>query len=163
MAGAKGKYDPEQTPQLILDLTLKYATDIEIARALGIHYATYYRWLNDYPELQEIITHAKRIRAQKLVPKMEKIAKGYNYSERTEEYMESNGKTTPKKIKITKKHYPPNEKALRFFLTNGLPEEYKNKQDLEHHGEIDTGTSVLVYLPDNSRDIKEEYCDSDSE
>ncbi len=157
-AGAKGKYNPKQTPQLILDLTLKYATDIEIAKALGIHYSTYYRWINEYPELQTAIKHAKQIRAQKLIPKLKKRAMGFNYTEVTEECMEINGKPTPapKRVKTVKKHYPPDVGALKFLLTNGLPDEYRNKQELEHHGEIQGGASVMVYLPDNERDTKEE-------
>ncbi len=154
-AGAKGKYDPKQTPQLILDFTLKYATDIEIAKALGIHYTTYYRWLKDHPDLQEVITHAKRIRAQKLVPKLKKRAEGFTYKEVTIEELE--GVTdSPRRLKTVKKHYPPDVGALKFLLTNGLPDEYRNKQELEHHGEIQGGASVMVYLPDNERDTKEE-------
>lgn len=150
MAGPRGKYNPETTPQLIFDLTLRYATDLEICKAIGISADTYYRWLSEKSELSDLITRAKRIRAQKLVPKLEKRAKGFSFTETTQERDSKSGEmVVTKKVRKT---VPPDVAALKFFLTNGLPDEFKNKQELDHTGQIETGAQVLFYIPGNGRD-----------
>jgi len=148
-AGPKGKYDPVNTPKLVFDLTLKYATDIEICKALGINPDTYYRWLKEKSDLSDLISQAKRIRAQKLVPKLAKRATGFRYTETTKERDPKTGNMVVTK-KVTKM-VPPDPVSLKFFLTNGLPDEWKNKQDQHITGEMNN-TSVITYLPDNGRD-----------
>ena len=150
MAGAKGKYNATDTPQIVFNLTLKYATDLEICKALGIHPSTYYEWLNEKPDLSEIVSQAKKIRAQKLVPKLEKRAKGYKYTEVTQELNFKTGEMIVTK-RVTKQ-IPPDVAALKFVLTNGLPDEYKNRQDLDLKGKVDTGAQVVFYMPGNGRD-----------
>lgn len=158
MAGPRGKYNPETTPQLIFDLTLRYATDLEICKAVGISQGTYYEWLKTKPELLELITRAKHIRAQKLVPKLEKRAKGFSYTETTQERNPKTGEmVVTKKVRKT---VPPDVSALKFFLTNGLPDEFKNRQDFDLKGKVETGAQVSFYLPSNGRD---EDASSDSE
>lgn len=158
MAGARGKYDPESTPQLVFNLTLRYATDLEICKALGIHPSTYYEWLKEKSELSYVISRAKVIRAQKLIPKLQKRANGFRYTEVTKELNEKTGEmvTTKKVTKII----PPDVSALKFFLTNALPDEFKNRQDLDLKGKVDTGAQVTFYMPDNGRD---EHDSEDSE
>lgn len=149
MAGPKGKYDPGITPQLIFNLTLKYATDLEICDALGIHPSTYYEWLKEKSELSDIISRAKIIRAQKLIPKLQKRANGFRYTEITKELNSKGEMVTTKKVT---KMVPPDVAALKFFLTNALPDEFKNRQDLDLKGKVDTGAQVTFYIPSNGRD-----------
>jgi hypothetical protein len=162
MAGAKGKYNAKTTPQLVFDLTLKYATDQEISKALGIHCSTYYVWLKEKPELPEVISRAKRIRAQKLIPKLAKKARGYTYTETSveaacmEDPETGEIKELPgKKIRRTRRQIPPDTAALKFFLSNGLPDEFKNRQDLNHAGKIESAASIALYIPDNGRNTDE--------
>ena len=153
MAGARGKYDPNSTPKLVFELTLKYATDLEICEALGIHPSTYYDWLNEKTDLSDTISRAKQIRAQKLIPKLQKRANGFRYTETTQELNQKTGKmVTTKKVS---KMIPPDVTALKFFLTNALPDEFKNRQDLDLKGKVDTGAQVTFYIPDNGRDDHE--------
>lgn len=158
MAGPKGKYDPEITPQLIFNLTLKYATDLEICDALGISADTYYRWISEKPDLSDLVSRAKVIRAQKLVPKLQKRANGFSYTEVTKELHPKTGEmVVTKKVRKT---IPPDVAALKFFLTNALPDEFKNRQDLDLKGKVDTGAQVTFYIPDNGR---EDHASDDSE
>jgi hypothetical protein len=123
---------------------------------------TYYKWIREKPELSEVISRAKRIRAQKLIPKLAKKARGYTYTETAIEatYIEDQetGIKTElpgKKIKRTKKQVPPDTVALKFFLTNGLPDEFKNRQDLNHAGKIESNATLEFYIPENGRDTDE--------
>lgn len=44
-----------------------------------------------------------------------------------------------------------NASAYRLQVMNRFPDRWRDKQSLEHSGEIDTGGEVHIYLPDNER------------
>ena len=125
--GPKGKFSPE-TLELAAKLVEKGATDKEIIQALGISSTTYYRWMQEKKELWDTIQHAKRLRAQKLEPKLFKRANGYSCRETTRT---RNPETGDMEItKIVTKHMAPDVPALKFYLMNHLPEIYNDKQHI---------------------------------
>ena len=67
--GPYGKYTPE-TLELVEQIVAKGVTDKEIIKALGISSTTYYRWIQEKKELRDTINAAKRLRAQRLEPKL---------------------------------------------------------------------------------------------
>jgi len=125
--GPKGKFSPG-TLELAVKLVEKGATDKEIIQALGISSTTFYRWMQEKKELWDTIQHAKRLRAQKLEPKLFKRANGYSCRETTRT---RNPETGDMEVtKIVTKHMAPDVPALKFYLMNHLPEIYNDKQHI---------------------------------
>ena len=153
MRGASGKYDREETPEIVFEMILKYYTDKEICEALEIHHSTYYDWLKSKPELSESVRIAKKIRGQRLVPKLKKRASGYYFTEKTEEPLfDKDGKavidpeTGKQKISVVKrvrKYQAPDVPALKFFLTNQDPDEWKEKSTTELEIPKESGVVIL--------------------
>jgi transposase-like protein len=152
--GPKGKFSPE-TLELAVKLVEKGATDKEIIQALGISSTTYYRWMQEKKELWDTIQHAKRLRAQKLEPKLFKRAKGYSCRETTRTRNPGTGEMEV--TKIVTKHMAPDVPALKFYLMNHLPETYNDKQ----HIFVQTAEEKVVPIPPEAQAMFDEVFKKD--
>lgn len=115
--------------------------------AMAIDTETHRRWLNK-AEYAEAIKNAKAEflnRAEKnIVTSLIRSATGYEYDEPTTEYVNIDGTKVIKKQTVTKKRVQANVAAGIFLLTNIAPERWKNRQNTEHTGQIDTGITFVV-------------------
>jgi hypothetical protein len=75
---------------------------------------------------------------------MVQAATGYEYNETSTEYVNRDGERVIKKQSVTSKRVQANVAAGIFLLTNIAPERWKNKQNTEHTGQIDTGITFVV-------------------
>ena len=75
---------------------------------------------------------------------MAQAATGYEYDEITTDIINVDGQKVIKGQKVTKKRVQANVAAGIFLLTNIAPERWKNKQNTEHTGQIDTGITFVV-------------------
>lgn len=120
-------------------------TIAEICRVVGIAPKTYHNWINTKPEFTEAVERAKDERMQKLVVEarkslLKRIA-GYEVEE-TQTVVIPNGEKGPdgkprgrvKERKTTVKHIQPDTMAIIFTLTNGDPENFKNRHSVEATG-----------------------------
>lgn len=130
------------------------ATLMQFCRAMDISQETYYQWMGK-SEFSEAIKKAQgaflEALEREIVKSLYKSACGYEYEERTEEYVTKEGKEALKKRTVTAKRVQPNVTAGIFLLTNLAPDRWKHKQNLEHTGQIDTGITFIVENEEQKR------------
>lgn len=123
------------------------ATLQEFCRDMDVTQETYYQWMAK-SEFSEAIKRAKADFRESLekniVTSMAQAATGYEYEETSTEYGNAEGKPYIKKKTVTKKRVQANVAAGIFLLTNIAPDRWKNKQNTEHTGQIDTGITFVV-------------------
>lgn len=125
----------------MIKLAYKYAsegnTNDEIAKNLGIHRATFYRWIEKYRDFGDAI---KKGREQKANPEVEnalyKSAVGYWVEEEKKIIFKSKDGKETIKVEKTKKWIPPNPTAQIFYLKNRISERWSDKQKLDISQEI---------------------------
>lgn len=103
-------------------------SDEQIGKNLGVSYATLKEWKKKYPAFLAAIKKGKEVSDYELENALHKRAIGYYYEEET---------VTNKGDVITVRKYEhPNPTALIFASKNRLPHKYRDKQDLEHTGNM---------------------------
>lgn len=139
----------------------------EVCRMVGINPDTYYDWQANKPDFSERIKKAQDDRMQYLVAEAKKSllkkVQGYTVDESKTVYIDSKtgekdekGKDKIKpKIKeqtIIKKHIQPDTAAIIFTLTNGDPDNWRNRQSNEVTGK--DGKDLFSSLSDDELDKK---------
>lgn len=120
-------------------------TDKEIYDALGISAETFYKHKREQPELSDALKQTKEIADNQVQDSLWKRANGYDT---TEEKVTYDGDGCVIKREKTTKHIPPDPTSCIFWLKNRNPREWRDKQEIEHSGEID---QTVIILPSNSR------------
>lgn len=114
----------------------------QIANKLGISKASLCAYGNKYIELMDALKTSKEYLVTKLKQSLYKKALGFEYEEtKTSATVEKDENGADKigskrRVEKTKKYYAPDVAALVFALCNLAPDEWKNKQQLEHSGSI---------------------------
>lgn len=125
-----GKYETMVEPRLD-DIrrwaTEEHATMKEIAQALGISYSGFRKYAKDYPQLAGILTENRMQANEEAIGSFWKRVTGYEAKEVTRERID--GKMVV--VKEVTKHIPPDVGAGQFWLTNAMPERFKNRQSVE--------------------------------
>ncbi|WP_029265708.1 transposase [Virgibacillus alimentarius] len=104
-------------------------TDEQIAKNMGIAASTLYDWKNKYPEITEALKRGKEVVDREVENALLKRALGYKYKEATEEF----GEVT----KVVTKEVQPDTTAQIFWLKNRKPCIWRDKQDIEHSGNME--------------------------
>ena len=137
---AKGKYKEWLEPEGLLKLegwAKDGLTDEQIAQNIGIAASTLYEWKKQYPEISEALKKGKEVVDRHVENALLKRALGYKYEEiKTEKTNEG------KKVTVTVKEVVPDTTAQIFWLKNRKPDQWRDKRDIEHSGEI--GGVVIV-------------------
>lgn len=105
----------------------KNATKKEIAAALGVSYSGFRKYEKEYPQLAGILTENRQQANEEALGSFWKRVTGYSTKEVTKERID--GKMVV--VKEVTKHVPPDVGAAQFWLTNAMPEKFKNRQSLE--------------------------------
>lgn len=128
---SKPKYKFTKTEKALMCALFKEGkTNKEIAKILKIPRET----LNDrlrYNNLTTAIKKNKAVADSKVVRALFERALGYEHPE--DKFFCHNGKVI---IAPTTKHYPPDTAACFIWLKNRDPENWKDKQEIEHGGEV---------------------------
>ena len=131
---AKGKYEYWLSPDGLL-LLEAYArdglTDEQIAKNLDITPSTLYEWKRRYSEISEALKKGKEVVDIEGENALLKRALGYSYEEKKVEVSEEGTKVTK-----TIKEVVPDTTAQIFWLKNRRPEQWRDKQDIEHSGAV---------------------------
>lgn len=142
---AKGKYEYWLTPDGLMKLEAwarAGLTDEQISTNAGINPATLYEWKKKYSKISEALKKGKEVVDIEVENALLKRALGYEYEEiRTEEEYG----TVTKKV-ITKKIVLPDTTAQIFWLKNRRPDQWRDKQDVEHSGQIG-GVTIVNDIP----------------
>ncbi len=150
MAGAKGKYQ-EKAP-IILDLLSQGYSNKDAAERAGINEHTFYEWLATKPAFSQSVKEAQRLGDKVRINSVESalldVARGFEYEEvKTEYESKLNDKTgqyepTIKKQVRTKKRVIPSTEAIKFYLSNKAPEEWKNRIEQNNTGNLVTDLQI---------------------
>lgn len=113
-------------------------TDKQIAYNLGISEDTFYEYKKKHSEFSEALKKGKEVVDYEVENALLKRALGYEYEEKTYEtsYDERTGKSIERLTKRTTKQVAPDTTAQIFWLKNRKPREWRDKQQIEHSGEI---------------------------
>lgn len=141
---AKGKYEYWLTPEGLLKLEAwarDGLIDEQIAKNMGITPSTLYEWKKNYSEISDSLKKGKEVVDIQVENALLKRALGYSYKEIKEE------KTVDgKRVTVTTKEVVPDTTAQIFWLKNRRPERWRDKQDIEHSGQMG-GVTIINDIP----------------
>lgn len=129
-AGRPTKFK-EEFIELAFNYCLLGATDNQLADFFEVDQDTINRWKKKHPKFYESIKEAKSQADSKVVRSLYERANGYTHPE--EKVFNNNGEIVTHE---TLKHYPPDPTAMIFWLKNRQPEKFRDKQEIEHSGEV---------------------------
>lgn len=137
---AKSKYESIVEPKLVvIEGWARNGLTIEqIAKNLGISKVTFYKYISEHTELSERLKKGKEVVDIEVENALLKRALGYKVDEITKELItdEETGISELKVTKIVTKEVAPDTTAQIFWLKNRKPEEWRDKKDVKHEGNI---------------------------
>lgn len=112
--------------------------DEQIAQNMGINVSTLYDYKKKYPEISESLKRGKEVTDIKVENALLKRALGYDYEESTyeEKYNETTQCYEQVLTKTVIKHVQPDTTAQIFWLKNRKPNVWRDKQEIEHSGNV---------------------------
>lgn len=143
---AKGRYHDWITDDGLLRLEAwarDGLTDEQIANNIGIRRETLYDWKKKYPNISNSLKRGKEVVDIEIENAMVKRALGYEYEETKTYISESDGKKI-KRVEKTIKQVAPDTTAQIFWLKNRKPDTWRDKQNIEHSGQIESKASELT-------------------
>jgi len=120
-------------------------TDAQIAHNMGVSTVTLYDYKNKHVNIFNALKSGKEVIDIQVENSLFKRAMGYKYTEVTKERI-VDPVTMESRITVTKeviKEVAPDVTAQIFWLKNRKPKEWRDKQDIEHSGEIKMPTIVI--------------------
>lgn len=147
-----GKYDTHVKPRLetIRGLKRHGVPDEEIAVILKVAPSTFALYKTKHPELSEALKEGKDDAVAKVEGALYRRAMGYDVVETKSIGTKKEGEDpVVTRYEKTVKQVHPDVTAQIFFLKNVCPERWRDKQDLEHSGNLTTQAVVHWYIPDN--------------
>ena len=163
--GRKNKYETHVKPKLrkIQGWIDEGIIEAEICNRLGISVASWENYKNQYVVLLERIKRGHAKVNNDAVHHLIKRFRGYGYEETVTEQSfnekgkvisitDRNGNSVSRTVKVTKKQIAPDVTALIFWLKNKLPEDYKDRRELDLSSPDGSGLKVIIIKPE---DIKE--------
>ncbi|NBI64922.1 helix-turn-helix domain-containing protein [Clostridiales bacterium] len=132
---AKGKYQEWKTPEGLLKIegwARDGLTDERIAENIGINRDTLYRWKKEHSDISDALKRGKEVIDRQVENALLKRALGYQYEEVKEKT--EGGLVTERTVTV--KEVVPDVTAQIFWLKNRKPEEWRDKRQIEHSGEV---------------------------
>ena len=142
----------QESAPIILSELEKGATQKEAADKAGINIDTFYEWMKGKTEFSDAVRRAKENARINAVASVERslleLAQGFEYEEVRTEYESKHnpdsGQYEPviKKQVRTKKRIVASVEAIKFFLTNKAPDEWKNRIEQTNLGNVQTNVNI---------------------
>ena len=130
-------YKPEFAEQARM-LCEKGFTDYELAQFFGVVRQTIYNWMSAHPEFLDSIKTGKEISDERVERTLFERACGYTFD--SEKVFQFQGSIVRAK---TVEHVPPDPTSMIFWLKNRRKEQWRDKQEVEHTGEMTLRELVL--------------------
>jgi DNA-binding XRE family transcriptional regulator len=146
MAGHPTDYREEYN-QLAYNYSLLGATDEDLAKFLGVCTSTITNWKKNYPQFLASIKNGKKKADSEVASKLYHRAMGYSHKEDKIFQYEGDPVIVP-----TIKHYPPDSTAAIFWLKNRQPKLWRDKQEIEHSGDLPNIPSELKVIIDRPKE-----------
>lgn len=132
MAGGRPTKRNDLVERQAQKLAEKGLTINEIADFLEINPATIYGWQRKDPEFFKSLKESKDIADRKVERSLFEKATGYSFaSEKV--FCSKDGIVTRAD---TIEHVPPSDTAMIFWLKNRKPEEWRDRKEIDHSGEM---------------------------
>ena len=131
------KYKPEFVQQAE-KLCRLGATDIEVADFLEVDVRTLYRWKGEHEAFCQALKAGKEVSDERVERSLFARATGYEHDEVDIRVVAGQIIQTP-----IRKYYPPDTTAGIFWLKNRKPSDWRDKQDVEHSGNVTIQASPL--------------------
>lgn len=135
VGGRPTDYDESMNEQ-VMKLCLLGMTDEEISQFLEIETSTFYLWKKKYPKFSEAIKKGKEDADAEVAHKLFRRASGYSHPETHVSNVGGEIVLTP-----LEKHYPPDTAAAFIWLKNRRPKTWRDKQEIEHSGNVGSDMS----------------------
>jgi len=146
---AKGKYKEWLTGDGLIKLegwARDGLTNEQIAHNMGITSETLRVWSNEYSVISVALKRGKEVVDIEVENALLKRAMGYEYEEKE---MTVNKQKESTIVKKTIKQVAPDVTAQIFWLKNRKRKEWRDKQDLEHTGNI--GVTIIDNIPKSGK------------
>lgn len=139
-----GKYDTQVKPNLKLveKWARNGATDLDIAKRLGIGETSLYKYKKQHPEFADALLRGKEVVDTEVENSLLKRALGYTAEDVTEELIDGRLVVT----KRVRKHISADTTAMIFWLKNRMPGVWRNKEDVQLN--IDEKDVGVVLIPE---------------
>lgn len=134
---AKGKYHDWITDEgllLIEGWARDGLTDEQIAHNMGIKRQTLYEWMKRFPDISDALKKGKEVVDRQVENALLKNALGFYYEEETV--------TNKGDVVTVRKYEKPNTTAQIFWLKNRKPKQWRDKQELQHDGDMKISINV---------------------
>ncbi|HNT42519.1 MAG TPA: phBC6A51 family helix-turn-helix protein [Tenuifilaceae bacterium] len=153
------KYSPEIVKKICSLLEKDSYTIKEVCANVGINEDTYYDWQKNKSDFSEAIKKARHDYDSMILVECEKsltkLIKGFEVEESKTTFIEGkDGLPRVKEKQVTKKYFPPNLGALIHFQTNKAPEQWKNRQNIDHTSNGNELVSERVIILEKASDKK---------
>lgn len=143
--GRKSKYQTHVEPKLfeVECWARDGLIDEQIAKNLGVAYSTFRTYINKFPALSAALKKGKEVIDYEVENALLKRALGYRYNEITREPVDQRNEETGEmetvmmETKIVTKEVVPDTTAQIFWLKNRKPNDWRDKQDIQHSGGMD--------------------------
>lgn len=135
-------------------------TDEQIAKNIGISRSTLNEWKKKYSDISDTLKRGKEVIDRQVENALLKRALGYRYDEVTKELGEVRDKETGEfvqqmvEVKRVTKEVQPDVTAQIFWLKNRKPNDWRDKQQVEHSGDI-TNTVIEMTPEERQKRIDE--------
>lgn len=132
------EFDPKMVEQA-KRLCQYGATIPEVADFFEVKKATFERWMQKHPELEEAVRLGSAPANERAKLSLYAQAVGYDYVEQEAMRVRiGSGKDMRETIEVVevRKHMPANYSAAALFLTNKVPEEFRHRKTTDHTGEV---------------------------
>lgn len=128
--GRETLFKPEYVEQAE-KLSMLGATDVEIADFFGVDRSTLYRWKLAHEEFRDALKVGKEKADERVVSSLYHRALGYSHPDVDIRVIE--GEIVQTELV---KHYPPDTAAAIFWLKNRRKDDWRDKQEHEHSGQV---------------------------
>lgn len=115
-------------------------SDEQIAENMGVSRSTLNEWKNKFSDISDTLKRGKEVVDRQVENALLKRALGYKYTETTKERIDGSLVVT----KTVEKEVVPDTTAQIFWLKNRKPNEWRDKKDIEHSGEVNNPFSSLT-------------------
>ncbi len=133
--GRPSKYDPDIHPEYAKALAIEGLTNEEIAQKFGIAPCTIQDWIKRFPEFSNAIKEGKEPADAKVEMALYKKALGFEVTE-TRAVVVGTGEYAKVEYVDEIRVVPPDNTACIFWLKNRRPGKWRDKQEVEHSGNI---------------------------
>lgn len=116
----------------VMALAKEGRTERQIALEIGVHQGTISAWKMRYPEFRDLLETWKYDADRLVEQSLFERATGYDHWEE-KIFCSKDGHVTRVE---TMKHYPPDVKAIMFWLNNRQPQLWSIKQEVAHTGSV---------------------------